>query len=1234
MFKSIPIILFLLLLPSWIACQYFIENKGQWPANVLFRAEHESGFVYLENDRITFDLRDVDQFSHVAHAHEQGKVFDEPLNFHCFRMLFLEAEKTKKVITQDPSKGYFNYFLGNDASKWGKRAQAFRVVTYLDLYPGIDMKFYFKEGDFKYDLIVSPGASVDLINFEYSGVNPKLKEECLVYQTAIGDIKELRPFSYQSTNESILETQSAYKLKGNRLSFELGNFREDLELIIDPVLKFSTFSGSSANNFGYTATFDQAGFLYSGSSVFDQGYPTTEGAYDLTFNQGNVDIGISKFDTTGTFLIYSTYLGGSEDELPHSIIVNELDELYVFGTTGSANYPVTTEAYNNQFSGGFGFTPFGLGVSFPEGTDMIISKLSNEGDELLSSTFVGGSRNDGLNMESQTAYNYADEIRGEIDLDQNGNVLVASCTNGSNNDFPTTSGALQDEFSGGGQDGVIFSLDENLETLLWSTFFGGSEEDAALSITSNDEGHIIVCGSSASPDLLTTTSLQETYQGGVADGYVLVLDPDSQEVTYCTYWGSPDWDRAYMVELDSDGNIHLFGQTQSGDDFIQNAEYSVPNSGQFISKLSPELDEVIWSTTFGNGNGLPNISPTAFLVDVCDRIYLSGWGGPTGNAGLTTEGLETTIDAYQNETNGGDFYLMALADDASELLYASFFGGLESNEHVDGGTSRFDKKGKVYQAVCAGCQGNSDFPFFPSDALSENNGSSGCNLGVFKMDFDLPLVIADFIYNPICLPDSAQFFNTSEGGLTYTWSFGDGEGSNDFQPIHYYTEPGPYEVTLIVSDPMSCNLIDSITKDIFIFDPNGVELTDTLVCADEEIQIGIDPLPIPGLDYSWTFPEFLDDPESSNPIAIVGQTTLFTLVIDNGVCPSTISQLVEIETVGLELGPDTIICDGDEITLTASTNQSVDSYQWSSTSEFTDTLSTDSTLTVGPLLANTYFISVEKNCIEIDSVSIGIFSDFLSFSENQYICANEPIDIQVFNTSQTISLNVEWTPEEFILEGQGTNAISLSTDQDVWILAEVEGNNGCQLIDSVLIEVSPLSFVSINASAEPELIALGEQSQLLAIPSSSYQLTWSPPDGLNSTSISNPLASPGQTTTYTVTITDADINGNCSKDDTVTVKVFEYICGFPTTFVPNAFSPNGDNVNDVLLVRGTYIESLDLKIYDRWGELVFQTQEKDKGWDGTFRGKELEPAVYVYHIDVLCIDGQESFEKGNITLIR
>ena len=241
--------------------------------------------------------------------------------------------------------------------------------------------------------------------------------------------------------------------------------------------------------------------------------------------------------------------------------------------------------------------------------------------------------------------------------------------------------------------------------------------------------------------------------------------------------------------------------------------------------------------------------------------------------------MPITADAFQNSTDGSDFYIMVLEDDASGLVYGSYFGGAVSSEHVDGGTSRFDRKGKVYQAICASCGGSSDLPIEPINALSPTNNSN-CNLGVFKMDFNLPVVLADFEIPPIgCEPFTYTFNNTSiyQSNTNYFWDFGDNNTSNAFNPTHTFSSAGSYQVSLILQDTATCNLGDTITQNIIILGDTSYQLNDINICPGETQQIGLLPNPNSTINYSWSPSLFLTDTAVSNPFCEPLTNTTYTL---------------------------------------------------------------------------------------------------------------------------------------------------------------------------------------------------------------------------------------------------------------------------------------------------------------------------------------------------------------------
>lgn len=1235
-----------------------IENKGQWPENVTHRTALPGGFLFTEKNQFTFNFYDqkkIDKIYHSHTAHESEIKKDPIVNFHSFTSTFKNSNKDVRVISENPYPTKYAFLLGKDKSKWGSNALAYQNITYQNLYEGIDLSIKANESQFKYDFIVSAKANPKNIIIKYEGdVKLKIENGNLKVKTSVNDYYEEKPYAYQDINGNRIKVDCSFKLNGNNeVSFELGKYNKSFPLVIDPSLIFSTYSGSTSDNFGYTACFDQFGFLYSGSTVFGAigAYPTTAGAYQTSFAGGTgngnagTDIAISKYDTTGGFMVYSTLLGGNSDELPHSIITNSNDEIFILGTTGSANFPMTNNAYDTIFSGGTNFAPSGLGIRFPNGSDIFIARLSANGQNLMASTFVGGTSNDGLNIGTATKFNYADEVRGEIMVDDNNNCFIVSST--LSNDFPTTTNAFQKTI-GGALDAVVFKMDNNLTTLVWSTYLGGTLNDAGYAMELDKKGDIYITGGTASTDFDTTANtLQTTFQGGRADGFISHLSANGSNLLHSTYWGTTDYDQSYFVELDRSNNVHVFGQTQhSGSFFINNALYNKVGGGQFVSKLTPELDSVIWSTAFGSGNGAINISPTAFLVDVCSKMYLSGWGGAVNSTGNTV-GMDVIATApdtvYDKTTDGSDFYLMVLEDDASKLFYATYFGSPTGLEHVDGGTSRFDRNGRVYQSVCASCGGDQNFPTTPGAHSSSNNATAGgrCNNGVFKFDFNLPIVVADFVTPPIgCTPYTHTFTNLSKGLQTtiYNWNFGDGNTSTLKNPTHTYTNPGTYTITLTVSDTGACNFGDTVIKSITILGDTSYSLANQSVCFGENIQIGLSPNPDPSITYAWLNGSTLNDTTVSNPIATPNVTTTYILLISNGVCTDTVYQTVNVINMLLNLPNDTFLCGSDSILLIANTFGTANNYVWSKLSNFAIPLNNpnDSTIKVFVNSSGYYYFKGTNgmNCEIKDSVLITISDPDISISNNISICSGDTGFIMVTNNTPIISLNYFWQPNSGIISyNNDSSVVYVSPSSSTMYYVTATDQNGCQVIDSAFVYVSGINFGSLYATTDKDTVVKGENTVLHAYPQPGFTYTWSPTSGLNNPNIANPTATPEVTTTYTVTISDPNAPG-CFRTTQVTVYVIELVCGEPDIFIPNAFTPDGNGENDLLFVRGNNIDEMLLRVYDRWGELVFETTDQNTGWDGTFKGKDVDPAVFVYYLEITCLGGEKYFKKGNVTVIR
>ena len=1048
---------------------FFTENKNQWEEHIRYKIELPGTAIFLEDNGITYffeDRKAVQKLMNYllvgAEENKKTKAPSNMINYHAYKVNFKNADKNAQTKAYYPTSDYNNYFLGNDESRWASEVRKYKQVQYFNIYNNIDLLYYEKDHLLKYDFIVKQKGDPNNIALEYEGQKSFSLNAGgnLIIKTTVNETTELKPYSYQVIAGDTVQVPAKFKLKGNVVTFVFPKgYNENYELIIDPTLIFSTFSGSSVDNWGYTATYDYNGFVYTAGISIGMGYPTTLGAYQSIFAGGYCDMCITKYDTLGSTLKYSTYLGGNKPEIPKSIYVSNNNELFVFGATGSANYPTTTGAYDNTFNGGTAYT-MDYVMNFSSGSDIFVSRFNANGTALLASTFIGGSGNDGLNAAVPLKFNYSDEARGEVFLDKSNNCWIASSTQSTN--FPVTANAFQPAFGGGQQDGLIIKMDNSLSTMIWSSYIGGSGNDAVYSLTMDDnDDNVYVSGGTSSANFPTTTgAYKPTYLGGSCDGFIAKIHKNGNSILYSTFYGSNAYDQAYFIDRDKQGYIYVSGQTKAtGTTLIHNTLWNTPNGGQFISKLGPQLDTLIWSTAFGTGGGVPDISPTAFHVDLCNNIYLSGWGGATNGFG-GTGGLPVTPNAFQSTTDNNDFYMLVVSSDASSLIYASYFGGGLSSEHVDGGTSRFDKKGILYQAMCAGCGGYSDTPTTPG-AWSQTNNSNNCNNAVFKMDFGLPLAIADFnLPSILCAPATINFVNTStssrDTNIVFFWDFGDGAQSGNYHPTHTYTLPGIYNVQLIVIDSASCNFSDTIVKQIVIISNAVVTLPTDTICFGDVIQMNIPPITSFNVIYTWSPATSLSSTSVPNPIASPLISTDYILHINNGTCTGTFIKRIEVVNLSVLTCNDTTVCEGN-VTLAAFANQNCNYYFWSSNNNFTDTLNSSpasNSITLNVNSSKMYYVKVKiQNCIAIDSVHVTVSEVNISTLPEVNICFGIPTQISVTNLNPANPLSYAWSPVTSIISG-GNSAIPLVNPQTNTIFnITVTDSLGCQAMAQVATNI-------------------------------------------------------------------------------------------------------------------------------------------------------------------------------------
>ena len=1181
-----------LLIGFFITCSVksqveFIENKGQWNDAVKYKGTISNGSFFLEKNGFSVllhDANDLKTISEFYHGHSNNpKLTEKDLLLHSFgyKVFFVGGNPTVQQIAEKKLNTYHNFYLGNNPQKWAPHCQAFQAITYKEIYPGIDVRYYSDGDQLKYDFIVKPGADPYQIKMKYDGPRSvKVKNKNLIIETSLGNVTELSPFTYQqNTDGARTKVNCSFVTKGQEVMFNIKNYDVTKTLIIDPAIIFSTFTGSSADNWGYTATPGPDGSFFAGGVVFGTGYLVSTGAYQTTFgggqNEANVlnphDIAIFKFSPNGADRLYATYLGGDGNEQPHSMICDAQGNLVVAGRTFSSNFPTTR-------------APLGPGGA----NDIIITKFNAAGTALIGSIKIGGSANDGINIRSKyenpdgadrTRRNYGDDARSEVILDRNNNILLAACTQSA--DFPVTGNPLNVNggFGGGLQDGLILKFNPTLTTYQFGSFLGGAGDEACFVASTNPTtGEIYVAGGTTG-DLPGNKAgvIQPGYQGGETDGFITCLRPDLSGIIKTTYLGTSGVEQVYGLKFDRNGYPYAMGTT-TGNWPIINANYSNAGSSQFIVKLNPDFSARVYSTIFGNGLRDPNISPIGFLVDRCENVYVTGWGGSINNfKGYTTGNtnglpLQDPLSGV-GTPDGEDFYFFVLKRDAQSLLFASNFGQFRGNtgDHVDGGTSRFDENGTIYQALCANCGGGANFPTTPG-SWRRINGSSNCNEAAVKVEMNFAGVDAsarptiNSVVNDSsgCVPFRVDFTDTLQKGKTMYWDFGNGQKdttySPDFSTYTNYLTLGSFTVRVIAEDSNTCNIRD--TAYITILSGGDLAQLDFGVAKDS-----------PCTSLSYTFPNL--------STATNGNFTPGSFVWDygDGSAPDTTNN-------GQHLFPSVGIYN---VTLK---------------------------------LINTQFCNAPLEKV-------------IQVNVDPLVKANFRVDTlgcapyQAAFTNLSSSNNLIWQFSDGT-SSTSVNPVKTFAQPGVYSVRLIAiDSNTCNKLDTTdYVTIRVIEAPNAYFDWQPNPPTVNTPVRFINGSSGAVQYQWNFGDGTSSA-----LEAPEHlyviTGGYDVQLI---VTNQYGCKDTFSRSVNALIDGLLD--VPNAFTPGRFGENGTIKVKGFGIAKMDWKIYNRWGQLIFNSTDVNVGWDGTYKGKDQPVDVYAYTLEVILGDGKKIKKTGDITLLR
>jgi hypothetical protein len=663
----------------------FIPNRGQSDPRVHFYAQTPGASFWFTRDEAVFSLT------------KNGQRADLALHF-------IDAQPQMIMRGAEPMNGRVNYLVGNDRSRWQTDLPTYRELVYGDLWPGIDLAFQDRNGTLKYEFRVAAGADVSNIRLQYRGAEAVRRGSRgeLVIATPVATISDARPLSYQLVRGKRVPVASEYLVADDgRYSFALGAYDAGQPLVIDPGLAYSTFLGGSDEDYVMAMAVDGSGNAYVTGFTVSPDFPFGGGVGSTS----GMSAFVTKFDPTGTAVIYSTYVGGSAAEGGAGIAVDATGSAYVAGSTTSADFPTSANAYDSTYNG-----PPPPSFQDPGAGDAFLLRLNPAGNALLYSSYIGGSD--------------WDSVSG-MALDPSGNVYITGFA--ASTDFPVTPGAFDS-----GPGGSFVAKFDAAGSLAYSTHVSNFASDT---IAADATGNAYVAGN-AFPGFPTTPGAYATTMKGSYDIAVAKINAAGSQLVYSTLLpGSPnvclacmhfmeERDAAYALTVDAAGNAYVTGIATAPDFPTTAGAFDTTRDGRwdaYVTKINPAGSALVYSTLLG-GSGYDY--GLGIALDSSGRAFVTGWAGAN---------FPTTPGAFDTTPDGNDAFVTVLDSTGGALEYSTCLGGTQGEV---GFAIATDAVNDVYVA------GFTQSTSFPTSAGAYDTTFNGGYSDGFVTKFDLQLVVA------------------------------------------------------------------------------------------------------------------------------------------------------------------------------------------------------------------------------------------------------------------------------------------------------------------------------------------------------------------------------------------------------------------------------------------------------------------------------------------------------------
>ncbi len=671
----------------------FIENGGQWDPEILFVADTGYGKVGFMRNGLIHEIYVKERIASESPFDPFLDKAEERIVDSCMIDITFDNSIVSDIHGEDPVSTMYNFFLGNEPSSWASNVSGYRSISYIDVWNGIDITYYFREGSLKYDIILAPGADPSSISMLVVGTEDlAISDDSLIIKTSIGqDLTDSDLIAYyQDTKEMI---GSSFKLNDKGYGFNLDTYDKYRKVIIDPkyhvnAINYSTYFGGTNRDFPRDMIIDDFGNVFIIGETDSAFFPTSEESYDKTYN-GNRDIFLLKFDSNTQEMVFFTYIGGSNFDSAVKFSLNDSNEIFIGGITTSSDFPVTPDAYCSNIHPGEHIEPE---------SEICLMKIGQNGSKLLFSTYFGGRGMDIITGIEVT----------------NNDVLIFSGSTDSD-DFPITTDAFQkNKINYPIPDTTdIFIVKFNLKDMLldYSTFIGGSGSEGAECMEYDKKTEMVfIGGHTQSEDFNVTNSSFQSTINSYQDGFLLAFNISSKNLTYSTFFGGSGYDYFTDLYIDERGFVDACGKTRSPDLFVTNGSYDTDFSGLydgFFLRFNSMNNTFVYCSYMG---GSSSEEIRSISRDNDGFIYI---GGTVSHSNIEMD--KGTFDWIAEGEHEG-FY-MKFDENGSKLIYSTYIGGTEND-----GVTKVIYDEKNQESIILG---HTDSPDFPMNNNSLNNNYYG-----------------------------------------------------------------------------------------------------------------------------------------------------------------------------------------------------------------------------------------------------------------------------------------------------------------------------------------------------------------------------------------------------------------------------------------------------------------------------------------------------------------------------